>query len=192
MRKTKEAALSSATREQAPQTQNPLAPQHHELFRYEPPLHRPRNINLIQKAEKAAGGFNQRVAVGLTNIFQAMSTFWLMLTWILIWILGNCTFWHFDPLPWPLLLCLTSVPQLPLMVVIMVGQGLLGRKQELQAEEAFSITMSNAYDIEQVKLHLSAQDAQLLTQHTLLLRHTCMLEHLLEKHGVELLEQEPL
>lgn len=164
----------------APQTPNH---QHHHitttLFHHESHQHQPRNINLVHEAEKAAGGFNQKVAVHLTTLFQAMATFWLILTWIVIWILGNATIWHFDPLPWPLLLCLASVPQLPLMIVIMVGQGLLGRKQELQADEQFNTTMSTYHDIEQIMQHLSAQDAELL-------RHARMLVHLLEKNGISL------
>ena len=167
--------------EATPQT--PVNKHHHTmtLFHHEPHLHQPRNINLIHEAEKAAGGFNQKVAVGLTTIFQAMPTFWLIMAWIVLWIIANATIVHFDPLPWPLLLCLASVPQLPLMIVIMVGQGLLGRKQELQAEEQFNTTMSTYHDIEQIMQHLSAQDAEILHQ-------SHMLINLLEKNGITLNE----
>src|SRR5690242_13784949 len=82
------------------------------LFHHEPRQHQPRNVNLIHEAEKAAGGFNQKVAVRMTSIFQAMATFWVIVTWIVLWIIGNATVWSFDKLPWPLLLCLASVPQL--------------------------------------------------------------------------------
>lgn len=154
-------------------------PHHHArvLFHHEPHQHQPRNINAIHQAEKAAGSFNQKVAVGMTNVFQAMPTFWLIMLWIVGWIVANATIVRFDPLPWPLLLALASVPQLPLMIVIMVGQGLLGRKQELQADEQFNTTMSTYHDIEQIMKHLLAQDAELL-------RHARMLESLLEKNGI--------
>lgn len=165
-------------------TETPIQkPAHHHrtgvLFHHEPHQHQPRNVNILHEAEKAAGGFNQKIAIRMTSIFQAMATFWVILAWIVIWIVGNATIWSFDRLPWPLLLCLASVPQLPLMIVIMVGQGLLGRKQELQADEQFRTTMSTYHDIEQIMLHLSAQDAELL-------RHAKMLEHLLEKNGISL------
>jgi uncharacterized protein YaaN involved in tellurite resistance len=65
------------------------------------------------------------------------------------------------------------------MIVIMVGQGLLGRKQELQADEQFRTTMSTYHDIEGIMKHLVAQDAELL-------RHAHMLIHLLEKNGVSI------
>ena len=165
----------------APQT--PIHKHHHTmtLFHHEPHQHQPRNVNQVHDAEKAAGGFNQKVAVGLTGVFQAMPTFWLIIAWIVLWIVANATIVHFDPLPWPLLLCLASVPQLPLMIVIMVGQGLLGRKQELQAEEQFNTTMSTYHDIEQIMQHLSAQDAEILHQ-------SHMLINLLEKNGITLNE----
>ena len=149
------------------------------LFVHTPHPYKPRNVNLILEAEKAAGGFNQKVAVGLTQVFQAMPTFWLIMAWIVLWIAANATIVHFDPLPWPLLLCLASVPQLPLMIVIMVGQGLLGRKQELQSEEQFNTTEKTYHDIEQVMQHLSAQDAELLKQ-------THMIIHLLQSNGMDL------
>jgi hypothetical protein len=75
----------------------------------------------------------------------------------------------------------------------LVGQNVLGRKAELQAEEQFSTTMSTSHDIEQVMKHLSAQDAELvhLTKHLLaqdaeLVRHAQLLMHLLAKNGISL------
>jgi len=144
--------------------------QHGALYKHTAFLHQPRNINLIFEAEKAAGNFNQKVAVALTNVFQAMPTFWLIMAWIVLWITANATIVHFDPLPWPLLLCLASVPQLPLMIVIMVGQGLLGRKQELQSEEQYNTTIKTYHDIGQIMAHLSAQDEEILKQTHMIMR----------------------
>ncbi len=160
----------------------PEQPQPHNyptriLFRNSPAMHQPRNVNLLFETEKAAGNFNQKVAVGLTKLFQAMPTFWLILLWIVLWIVANATIVHFDPLPWPLLLTLASVPQLPLMIVILVGQGLLGRRQELQSEEQYNTTKKTYHDIGQIMEHLSAQDAELMKQ-------TRMLIHLLHAAGI--------
>ena len=176
-----ETPKTSVSTETIPQIQKPTHPHRltGTLFHHEPHQHQPRNINQIHEQEKASGGFNQKVAVGMTGVFQAMPTFWVIIAWIVLWIIGNATIWSFDKLPWPLLLCLASVPQLPLMIVIMVGQGLLGRKQELQADEQFRTTMSTYHDIEQIMQHLVAQDTELL-------RHAHMLEHLLEKNGISL------
>jgi uncharacterized membrane protein len=149
----------------------------HSLFQYALHPHKPRNVNVIFEAEKAAGNFNQKVAVGMTQLFSAMPTFWVIALWIVLWIIANATIAHFDPMPWPLLLCLASVPQLPLMIVIMVGQGLLGRKQELQAEEQFNTTIKTYNDIEQIMKHLSMQDEEIL-------RQTHMIMHLLQANGI--------
>jgi predicted N-acyltransferase len=73
--------------------------------------------------------------------------------------------------------------QLVMLSVIMVGQSILGRQQELQADEQFHTTMSSYHDIEQIMQHLSAQDAELL-------RHGHMLMHLLEKSGISLQQLE--
>jgi len=165
--------------EQMPAT--PIQQQlHHRrtLFQHTPATQRPpRNVNLVFEAEKAAASFNKKVAIRMTSIFQAMPTFWLIMAWIVLWIVGNATIVHFDPLPWPLLLTLASVPQLPLMIVIMVGQGLLGRKQELQSEEQFNTTMKTYHDIEQMMEHLSAQDSEMVKQ-------THILVHLLQSTGI--------
>jgi uncharacterized membrane protein len=147
------------------------------LFRSSPAPHKPVNVNLVFEAEQAAGNFNQKVAIGMTKVFSAMPTFWVILLWIVLWIAANATIVHFDPLPWPLLLCLASVPQLPLMIVIMVGQGLLSRQQELQAEEQYKTTMKTYHDIEQIMAHLSSQDEAILTQ-------THMIMHLLKANGI--------
>ncbi len=151
--------------------------QHRSLFQYKPHLHQPRNVNLLFETEKSAADFNKKVAVGMTSLFQAMPTFWLIMAWIVLWIIANATIVHFDPMPWPLLLTLASVPQLPLMIVIMVGQGLLGRKQELQSEEQFHTTMKTYHDIEQIMKHLSVQDEELL-------RQTHMIMYLLQANGI--------
>ena len=69
--------------------------------------------------------------------------------------------------------------QLTLLPIIMVGQNVLGRKSEIQADEAFKTTQNSYHDIEQVMAHLSNQDKELL-------KHTKFLLHLLEKNGITL------
>jgi len=73
--------------------------------------------------------------------------------------------------------------QLILLPIIMVGQNVLGRKSELQADEQFNTTQKSYHDIEQMMQHLCAQDAELL-------RHAHLLMHLLEKSGISLRQLE--
>ena len=122
----------------------------------------PHNVNALHKAEQAAAGINQRVAIGMTRLFSSMLTFWLILVWIVGWIVLNVLPFGWDRLPWPLLLALASVPQLPLMIVIMVGQAVLGRHQELQADEMYHTSQQSYHDIEEIMKHLDAQDSQML------------------------------
>jgi uncharacterized membrane protein len=151
------------------------------LYKHQPHEHTPRNPNHIHKEEQAQANFNQRVAIGMTKLFSSMLLFWCILLWILLWIVANATIAHFDPLPWPLLLCLASVPQLPLMIVIMVGQGVLGRKAELQADEQYKTTIKTYHDIEQIMLHLSAQDEAILHQSQLIEEQNKLILQLLER-----------
>lgn len=124
--------------------------------------HQPLNVNDLHQQEYQDGSLNARVAVWLTNVFSDMRTFWTIVAWLFFWIIANATIVRFDPMPWPLLLALASVPQLPLMIVIIVGQSILSRKQELQAEEQYRTTVNSYNDIEQIMEHLSRQDDLIL------------------------------
>jgi uncharacterized membrane protein len=123
--------------------------------------HVPRVIRHKEHVQQTEG-FNAWVAVHMTRLFGSMYTFWFILAWILGWIGTSFILKHFfDPLPWPLLLCLASVPQLPLMIVIMVGQGLLGKHQEMQSEETYRSTLQTYRDVEDIKTQLAQQDVKL-------------------------------
>lgn len=164
--------------------QTPVMPHHHRrvLFEWTIRPHVPQNVNAIHKAEQAAAGFNTRLAVGLT---QRVGTMWTAYTFAVLAIIGLFAILGvLTPLV-ALLVAWVSQTfiQLVLLPIIMVGQNVLGRKAELQADEQFHTTMSTYHDIEQVMLHLCAQDAELL-------RHAKMLEHLLEKSGISLQQLE--
>jgi uncharacterized membrane protein len=173
---------TSARTETPSQTQT--HPLHHTrvLFRHEPHQHQPRNINSLHEAEKAAAGFNTRLAVLLTQYTGTMWTAYIFTVLALIGLLGLFNLLN------PFVFLLTTwisqqFLQLVLLPVIMVGQNVLGHKTELQADEQFNTTMSTYHDIEQIMLHLSAQDAELL-------RQAKMLIHLLEKNGISLQQLE--
>ena len=159
-------------------------PKHHTrvLFHHEPHQHQPRNVNLVHKEERAAGGFNEKVAIWLT---KSVGTMWTAYLFALIAVVGLFAILGvFTPIV-ALLVAWASqtLIQLVLLPVIMVGQNVLGRKAEIQADEAFKTTMSTYHDIEQIMQHLSAQDAELL-------RHAHLLMHLLEKNGISLQQLE--
>lgn len=152
------------------------------LFQHQPHEYQPRNINRLMEAEKAAAGFNTKLAVWLTQRTGSMWTAYIFTILAFIGLFGllgwlNQSVFFFTT--W----LSQQFLQLVLLPVIMVGQNVLGRKSELQADEQFRTTMSTYHDIEQIMQHLSDQDAELL-------RHTKMLIQLLEKNGISLQQLE--
>jgi len=177
-----ETTSSSAKTETVPQ---PQAHRHHYtsvLFYHEPHEHQPRNVNLLHEAEKAAAGINTRIAVGLT---KSVGTMWTAYMIVVLAVIGLFAILGLLSPIVALLVAWTSqtLIQLVLLPIIMVGQNVLGRKSELQADEQFRTTMSTYHDIEQIMQHLLAQDAELL-------RQAKMLIHLLEKNGISLQQLE--
>lgn len=173
---------TTAQAENVPQT--PTHPHRFSsaLFHHEPHQHKPRNVNQLHKEERSGEGTNTRIAILLTNSVGSM---WTAYIFVVIAIVGLLAILQvFSPIV-ALLVAWASqtLIQLVLLPVIMVGQNVLNRKSEIQADEQFHTTMSTYHDIEQIMQHLIAQDAELL-------RHAHMLTHLLEKNGITLQQLE--
>jgi len=166
---------TSAQTEAIAQTE--LHPHRHTsvLFHHEPHQHQPRNVNMLHEAEKKASGFNQKIAILLT---KGVGTMVCAYIFAILAIIGFPGLVNAQISQWVQWTSQTFI-QLTMLSVIMVGQSVLGRKQELQADEQFNTTVSTYHDIEQMMQHLSAQDAELL-------RHAKLLEHLLEKSGISM------
>ena len=148
----------------------------HVLFQHTPHPHQPRNPNEVHRLEQAAEGINTKIAVTLT---KRVGTMWTAYTFVVLAIVGLFAILGvLSPLV-ALLVAWTSqtLIQLVLLPVIMVGQNVLSRKQEIQSEEQFNTTIKTYHDIEQIMQHLSAQDAELL-------RQTHMIIHLLQASGI--------
>ena len=149
---------------------------HHALFMHAAHPHQPRNVNLVHEAELAAAGFNTRLAVGLTG---RVGTMWTAYTFAVLAIIGLFAILGLlSPIVALLIAWLSQTfIQLVLLPIIMVGQNVLGRKAELQADEQFNTTIKTYHDIEQVMAHLEAQDAELLKQSNMII-------HLLQAAGI--------
>lgn len=140
----------------------------HMLYPHAPHPHKPRNANDAHKKEMQ--GLNAQFAVILTRLVGSMPTAYLFVLLALIGLAGILG--YISPLAAILIAWLSqTLIQLVLLPVIMVGQNVLNRKQEIQADEMFSTTEKSFHDIEQVMQHLSAQDAEIL-------KHTASLEKL--------------
>jgi hypothetical protein len=154
------------------------------LFKHQPHPHTPRNINLIHEAEQASAGFNQKIAIALT---RGVGTMACAYCFTLLAIAGFPNLLGPSVSQYVQWISQTFI-QLTMLSVIMVGQSILGRKAELQAEEAFNTTQKSYHDIEQIALHLQAQDEELLRQDEVLqrqneelLKQTKMISAILQK-----------
>ena len=129
-----ETTSASVQTETTPQTQ--AHPHRHTsvLFHHEPHQHQPRNVNLLHEAENAAAGINTRIAVALT---KSVGTMWTAYSFVVLAVIGLLAILGLlNPIV-ALLVAWTSqtLIQLVLLPIIMVGQNVLGRKTELQADE---------------------------------------------------------
>lgn len=85
-------------------------------------------------------GLNGRLAVFITNKFGSMGTFYFLVTWMFGWmILATLGFGIFrkDPYPFTFLLFLSNLVQLFALPILAVGQQVLSRASDKQAEQTF-------------------------------------------------------
>jgi len=122
--------------------------------------HIPRNVNRVHAAEIAAAGINTQIAVWLT---EHVGTMWTAYAFAVLAIIGLFAILGLLSPIVALLIAWISQTflQLVLLPVIMVGQNVLGRKSELQADESYATTMKTFADIEAVMKHLNEQDEKI-------------------------------
>jgi hypothetical protein len=133
--------------------------------------HIPRNVNLVHEAEIKAAGFNTQLAVWLTEHVGTMWTAYVFALLAIIGLLGILGL--LSPIVALLVAWLSQTfIQLVLLPIIMVGQNVLGRKSELQADEAYATTMKSYADIEAVMKHLDMQDQKILALEHLIKEQT--------------------
>jgi hypothetical protein len=138
------------------------------LYQHSAHAHQPRNINRVHRKEQENAGFNTRAAVWLTRNIGTMTCAYVFAgigIGSLVGVFTNNVF---------LAALFGSVSsyflQLVLLPILSVGQNVLGRHQELQADEMFKTSQQSFHDIEEIMQHLSAQDDELLKQTRLLVR----------------------
>ena len=117
-------------------------------------------------------GFNGRVAAVITEGVGSMWAFYaatlFQLGWIALALVGVI---RFDPFPFAFLLFLSSLAQLILMFVIMVGQEVLGRAGDQRSEQTFRDAEAILHECRRLQRHLTAQDevivriAEIIEQH---------------------------
>jgi uncharacterized membrane protein len=136
--------------------------------RYKPHSHQPRNVNCLHQEEHERSGINQRIAVAVTKGLSTMAAVWLVVVFMTVWIVLNALgIWRFDPAPFALLLIIINLPQIASTPLVMVGQSVISRKQELQFDEEFRMTEKTSHDqavIIQQNNEIIQQNAEIIKQ----------------------------
>jgi hypothetical protein len=138
------------------------------LYQHTAQRHQPRNVNQMRRRELQSAGFNTRVAVWLTKNVGTMQCAYIFAgigigslvgvatnNVVLAAVFGSLSSYFL---------------QLVLLPILSVGQNVLGRHAELQADEMFRTSQRSFHDIEEIMAHLAAQDEELLKQTKLLLQ----------------------
>jgi uncharacterized membrane protein len=111
------------------------------------------------QARDYAVGVNGRIAAWMTRRIGSLWAFYAAAVFQLTWIgLAEAGVLGFDQYPFPFLLFLSSLVQLLVMVVIMVGQGVLGRAADRRSEQTFLNAQAILYEAGRAEQHLAAQD----------------------------------
>ncbi len=85
-------------------------------------------------------GFNGRLAVFITNRFGSMWAFYFLVIWMFGWMfLASTGFAYFrnDPYPFTFLLFLSNLVQLFALPILAVGQQVLSRASDKQAQQTY-------------------------------------------------------
>jgi hypothetical protein len=151
-----------------PEAEAPTTAPRSALYQHTAHPHRPRNVNHVHQREQEAAGFNTRIAVWLTKNVGTMQCAYVFAgigigslvgvatnNVVLAAVFGSLSSYFL---------------QLVLLPILSVGQNVLGRHQELQADEMFKTSQRSFHDIEEIMAHLSAQDDELLKHTKLLLQ----------------------
>jgi uncharacterized membrane protein len=104
-------------------------------------------------------GFNGKLAAWITSKVGTMTAFYTATGFQLGWIiLAQTKVITFDPYPFSFLLFLSSLVQLLLMFVIMVGQQVIGRAADKRALQTYLDAEAVLHACERLQDHLRAQD----------------------------------
>jgi uncharacterized membrane protein len=112
---------------------------------------------------------NGRIAAWLTRRLGSMWAFYIAAGTQLVWIgLAQIGAQRLDPYPFAFMTFLSTLAQLIFMVVIMVGQDVLGRAADRRSEQTFLDAEAILHECRRMKARLAAQDRVIdsLADHT--------------------------
>jgi len=127
------------------------------LFQHRKHPHELQNANALHKLEQEVSGINTKIAVALTRAVGTMPTAYIFAILAILGFPGTGA----TPTMYVQWVSQTFI-QLVMLPVLAVGQQVLGRHQEIMAEQQFKTTENTYHDIEQIIQHLSMQDSKIL------------------------------
>jgi uncharacterized membrane protein len=111
------------------------------------------------QARDEAVGRNDRIAAWLTGRLSSVWAFYLAVASQVVWIvLAQTRVQRFDRYPFPFMCFLSTLAQLLFMIIIMVGQDVLGRAGDRRSEQTFLDAEAILYECRRMKARLVAQD----------------------------------
>jgi uncharacterized membrane protein len=111
------------------------------------------------QATDQAVSVNGRIAAWLTQRLGSMQAFYLAAGTQVVWIVSaGAGIQRFDPYPFAFMTFLSTVAQLIFMIVIMVGQDVLGRAADRRSKQTFLDAEAILHECRRMKARLSAQD----------------------------------
>lgn len=120
----------------------------------------------INKFHKERLSVLERFAVGVTRRVGTMGFFLIIFSWTVLWIGWNTLApinLRFDFFPaFALWIIISNIIQLLLLPLIMVGQNLTKRHDEVRAQEDFKLSVRTEREIETILMHLENQNEMLL------------------------------
>ncbi|MEV7024288.1 DUF1003 domain-containing protein [Kitasatospora sp. NPDC093558] len=104
-------------------------------------------------------GINGRIAAWLTGRLGSMAAFYIAAGTQVVWIgMAEFGLQDFDPYPFAFMSFLSTLAQLIFMIVIMVGQDVIGRAGDRRAEQTLLDAEAVLHECRRMKARLEAQD----------------------------------
>ncbi|HEY3291635.1 MAG TPA: DUF1003 domain-containing protein [Anaerolineae bacterium] len=130
-------------------------------------LHRRKPVRDVNAEVQDSLSGLDKLALFVTQHVGTPGFFLIILCWTILWLGWNSLAppsQQFDPpTAFVLWLFMSNVIQILLMPLIMVGQNLLGRHNEIRAEHEYDLTVSSRNEIESILQNLEYQNAILIS-----------------------------
>ncbi|HQS84002.1 MAG: hypothetical protein B7Y25_03690 [Alphaproteobacteria bacterium 16-39-46] len=122
-----------------------------------------KKINIATQNVTSQLSLNDRIAVYITERLGTMAMVYGAIVFILFWMFVGYETYE-DPYPFPLLLLIINIVTMILLPLIMVGQNLMNREEQIRSNEARKATMTSYENILVILECLEKDERELLYQ----------------------------